>query len=1268
MENEELTLDSFTPGDPSGSYMDPVMELSAEELLAEEEEKKEAEAAKAAEPQGLELVINETGAALAGGAGDAVESIGDFTELSGDTFKTGFNYLFGRPIDASQNPFDKNYEPGDAGWLDLPDTWKPENKTALGKLGRGLVEFGLLSIGTGAVGGVARGVGYAGKATNAWKQYSAGNRVLQFVGKSGRVAADGAMADLISTSSEGENLANLIEDQAPWMSTWVSQALAVEDDDNPWMARIKTTAAGAGMNHVFWGLNAFRKGALRAKRSLQEGKTVEEANLDGTKAAQESIAKDQATFNAEADERQAAAVKSGEVDTPDAAPQLYDDGDKALIEVGEEGGFANHVRDLMANMKLGDGQAKSYIPILTESSMRAITRGDKNIKEYLEEAIDSIADETFKEAENTFSHAEVKQMILATAADFSEIIDEGGDIAKNFTKYFEEGTQANARVYINNGNKIVTASPAQKAALQITLNSLAKRVQGIATGAVHQAEDGVSILKQGEMVFDAMNVVLKEHKKIGYFWGLDGRYQQMNLMPKDLKDATERRLAEIDQEAEQLTAELLRLTKQGDEKSVKALLEINALSGGRVRVMAQMQEFLRARLVGGEMDGLQIRGEMGKQTRATFYNSILGSIKTPLKAIGGTNLIGILRPMQAYLGATAAQGIKKIAGKNVEFNEKEAVIAAVQLDGLGQALGEGFRMFKYAWDKGLNRKNMPYDGRFDIEADLQEWKSLAPFYAEYGTAAQKKAYGALDLVVGFNTSPLVKYSQNAMGAGDALARTIIGRFEMRRRAALKAIDDGVDLKDVKEIVRQTELNFRNEIFKKNRDGQFIVSDKAARMAGDEAAMTTALEGNMKGWELISRLPMMNAFFPFVRTGFNALNLTFEHTPLAVFQQKYKDIMSGDPKALSKYGIRPEDADGAKALMEGRIAMGSAIMSMATIAALSGNLTGDYPYNKEDRDAWMAAKKQPYSYRFRIGNQDIYIGYNDLEPFNTLFAMAANVVQNANTLGEKAVENWMQKLIFMTSAVIVDKSMLAGVEDLASLMNADTAEQRIKITGAKFARAHLPFAGLMGQIGDIMDANRKEATTLGQMIIRRDVGIKGFLPNQYDILNKDRTGKPLQYGAENPLLRIFNTFSPIAITNVENDPVKQGLVEMRYNMPAILSKIDGVPLNALEKSELARLMSQGDLRKRLERIMVKDPYWRKALDEYKEKNISISEGADLFKMKFYQLVNTEFQRAKDIAVDKLKRENPDLYERIETRRTTQKLSQTGQLDRILNMPK
>ena len=98
------------------------------------------------EKTGLNLVASEAGAALVGGAADAVESVGGFAELTGDTFKTGINKLFGRPIDQEQNPFSDQYLSGDAGFLDIPDSYVPENQTGIGKLVRGLAEFGFLTV------------------------------------------------------------------------------------------------------------------------------------------------------------------------------------------------------------------------------------------------------------------------------------------------------------------------------------------------------------------------------------------------------------------------------------------------------------------------------------------------------------------------------------------------------------------------------------------------------------------------------------------------------------------------------------------------------------------------------------------------------------------------------------------------------------------------------------------------------------------------------------------------------------------------------------------------------------------------------------------------------------------------------------------------------------------------------------------------------------------------------------------------------------------
>ncbi len=1304
MQNEFTTSNALEL-DPNAEALNNA--VAAEAAADEQRELEAAQQAAQAQAQPTEpqpTFLSETGAAIAGGAAEAVESVGGFAELTGDTLKTGINQLLGRPIDETQNPFSDEYQAGDAGWLDIPDTWVPENKTGLGKFARGMVEFGFLTAATGGIGGAAFGgarLGVRGlAAARAAGVGAKGTRMLKFVGKTGKIAGEGAIADLVSSSSEAANLANLAEEHTPWMAPWITQALAIDPEDNPWLARIKTVGSGAGFNLVGHGIAAFAKGAWAANRAKAAGKSVDEANEIGNKVMQDDFDKSIELDNAHADEMAADRFAQGRgistadprdeylrtyLDEKDYA-QYKESADPNIEALADQRGAAQGdvfdfdvnlstnqaaenlgrqvdpfvnpgkfdvseyatyrsepnptltvLREGIQDMKQG-GEGRAWTPIMTESSLNQMSRGDKNLRQYIIEVAEDLSQEAFKSLENTLSHKEVKQLIIRQASELTSMMEGGGDIAKRFADYFVKENK-NARVYINDGNKIVTGSPASKAALQLVINSLAKQAQGIATGTMFVA-DNLPINRQVEMVFDAMKVAMVEHKKMGYMWGLDGKYQQIGLMPKALKESTEAQLKKIDDDMDQLFDSLHALNKKGDYQSLKDLMEINALSGGNVRTLEHVTDFLKSKLFGGQLNGIKIRGRVRQELQSTFYNSVLSSLKTPIKAIGGTNLIGILRPMQAYLGA------------GIRGNKKEMAIAAATLDSLGQAWAEGIQMFKYNWDLGLNRKSLTYEGKFDLETDLAEWQSLKPFYDKYGSANEKRAYEALDAVVNFNTSPWVKYSQNAMGAGDALARTIIGRYEMRMRAARKAVDEGKSLDEITKYAREYEENFRNEIFKKNADDKYVVSDKAAKMAGDEAAMTRALEENFKGFELISNIPGMKAFFPFVRTGFNALNLTFEHTPLVVFMDKYKNIMKGQD--FKKYGIREQDLPQAQALMEGRIAMGSAIMGMATIAAMAGNMTGDYPYDQDDRDAWQAAGIQPYS--FKVGNT--YISYKDLEPFNTLFSAAANVVQNSDVLGEKITDNMMQKLTFMTAAVLVDKSMLSGVEDLARLMNAETSEELLTRTGSRYIRSHLPYAGLLGQLGDIMDANRKEAVKIQEMAIQRDALFKSVLPPKYDVLNKDRSGVPLRYGAENPLLRLFNSLSPIAVVNTEDDTIRQNLVDMRFNMPQALTEYKGQELTSQERSEMQKYMSMGDLRENLERLMIKGGAWHEDFEAYKADKMTISVGLPLYQQRFYTSVQEVFQDAKDKAMLEVYRNNPELREKVEHREALRTLSKAG----------
>ena len=396
MENENNREGFGLTEEANQWYTNAINEAERIPQQIEEQQQQTSEAPEEpSEPEqgGLGLVASETGAALAGGAAQAVESVGGFAELTGDTFKTGFNTLFGRPVDDSQNPFSSAYEANDAGWLDIPDEMVPENKTGLGKFARGMVEFGLLTAATGGVGGATvgglrlgvRGLAFARSAGIGAK----GVRQIRFLQRGAKIAGEGAIADLVSSSSEAENLANLAQEHTPWMAPWVMNALAVEPEDNPWLARIKTVGSGAGFNIVAHGVSAFAKSSWAAHRARKAGKSVDEAEAIGNQVMRDELAESSGKENATVKEVGDQNYKEGKgvrgTDPEEnlgrrldgyVNPAKYDMTENPVIPAGSAREAA---AETINDMKAG-GPGHTFTQIVTDSQLHTMTRGDKNLR------------------------------------------------------------------------------------------------------------------------------------------------------------------------------------------------------------------------------------------------------------------------------------------------------------------------------------------------------------------------------------------------------------------------------------------------------------------------------------------------------------------------------------------------------------------------------------------------------------------------------------------------------------------------------------------------------------------------------------------------------------------------------------------------------------------------------------------------------------------------------------------------------------------------
>ena len=142
-----------------------------------------------------------------------------------------------------------------------------------------------------------------------------GNMIVKFIpkntGKLSNIAFEGGVDDLLSTSSDYGNLANLIDEYAPWLP--LSEFLSVDPDkDNPWTARIKAIFAGAGLNIAGYTVVAFGRGRYAAMKARRAGKTIDEANTIGNKVMDDSIRNDVAEEYKQRNDLKKEDVKKGE--------------------------------------------------------------------------------------------------------------------------------------------------------------------------------------------------------------------------------------------------------------------------------------------------------------------------------------------------------------------------------------------------------------------------------------------------------------------------------------------------------------------------------------------------------------------------------------------------------------------------------------------------------------------------------------------------------------------------------------------------------------------------------------------------------------------------------------------------------------------------------------------------------------------------------------------------------------------------------------------
>jgi hypothetical protein len=329
------------------------------------------------------------------------------------------------------------------------------------------------------------------------------------------------------------------------------------------------------------------------------------------------------------------------------------------------------------------------------------------------------------------------------------------------------------------------------------------------------------------------------------------------------------------------------------------------------------------------------------------------------------------------------------------------------------------------------------------------------------------------------------------------------------------------------------------------DAEGGLKDEYIKGAKREATLTQDLTGFAKGLDTVFKSqPWAKPFFLFARTGVNGLNLTAKHTPGFNFLvDEWNDIAfakPGDFSKVRKYGIETaEDLANARAIQNGRLAMGAGIIFLAGQKFLSGELHGNGPADRQKRQTWIDAGWRPRTIKFG----DVWVSYDAFEPFNQILSIIGDIGDHQELMGEEWATDNFQKLSLVVAQGITSKSYMAGLQQFIEMFSGRPGSVNRML--AQLANNTLPLSSFRNELGKIITPYTRElGSDIESSIRNRNLYAEIFaseeIPIKYDML----TGQPIK--DHDFVTRMFNAFSPVQL-NMDYSPGRKLLFDSGYDL-------------------------------------------------------------------------------------------------------------------------
>lgn len=551
----------------------------------------------------------------------------------------------------------------------------------------------------------------------------------------------------------------------------------------------------------------------------------------------------------------------------------------------------------------------------------------------------------------------------------------------------------------------------------------------------------------------------------------------------------------------------------GDTLRAKAIMDALEASGGE-KFSGELAQRLKILLANGGNPAKVVREAAGANAwdavQEVWVNAMLSGPRTHARNISSNAVVAV---QQIFERATA----ERLGAALADQGGVSPGEAAAMMNGLINALPDAWRL---AWDALRSGNTGASIGKIDIGHGAPALSARTFGMQDNAMAAAVDFLGTITRVPG-----------RLMASEDEWFKAVGYRMELYAQASRQAYSEGLRGGALQKRMQEIIANPPESVHMASVDAALYATftDNAGKLA--QAIYNLRDMGGVKGAAAFM-------VFPFVKTPINILRYDLSRTPLAPISDTFRaDVAAGGTRAQ---------------LALARLGLGTMTMLQAADWADRGLVTGHGPFDPGQREIWLH-DHQPYSFR----NGKEWVSYEGIEPFATIFGLAANLSEfaaYADMEGSKLEDarKLTQAGIVSVAEILVNKQFLAGWAQLVQIMDPSHPNAAEAFAGKETASI-LP--SLLNTLRAIKDPVQRDQNSIADYFRARTIGLSEGLQPKRDVW-----GRVIQ--PNSGMGSTFDAVSPVTIKKIETQPIDAEIMRLGSGLERIPKKttINGVPMD------------------------------------------------------------------------------------------------------------